>query len=197
MAESIIGQKFSRLKVLEFDHKVKYAKSSFKYYYKCLCDCGNICIVERSKLISGHTRSCGCLKDENYKHKACSTKLYAVWKNMKSRCYNPNNKKYKNYGARGITICPEWGKDFLSFKKWAEETGYDENAKRGECTIDRIDVNGDYCPENCRWITNNAQQRNRTNNLLITFGGATHCAAEWVEVLKISRWEVKKYLKAI
>ena len=94
----------------------------------------------------------------------CATRLYRVWASMKDRCYNPNKKEYHNYGGRGITICDEWRDDFQEFHDWAFTNGYDENAPRGACTLDRIDVNGNYCTENCRWVDMKTQNNNRRNN---------------------------------
>ena len=94
------------------------------------------------------------------RHGLSRTRLYYVWLAMKRRCDNKNVEQYKNYGARGISVCPQWQNDFLTFRKWALENGYDENASYGECTIDRVNVDGDYSPENCRWISTKLQQNN-------------------------------------
>ena len=99
---------------------------------------------------------------------------------MKSRCYNKTDPTYKYYGARSITICQEWLDDFMNFYNWAMDNGYKENL-----TIDRIDVNGNYEPSNCRWTTNTEQQRNRTDNRYLTINGETHCLKEWCEILNV------------
>lgn len=105
---------------------------------------------------------------------------------MKSRCYNKNNKKYKDYGGRGIKVCDKWKNNFIIFYNWSIENGYNNTAKRGECTIDRINNNGNYCPENCRWVNNKTQARNTRNNHNITINGKTKTLSEWVEVYPIS-----------
>lgn len=105
---------------------------------------------------------------------------------MKSRCYCKTEPNYRKYGARGITVCEEWRDNYASFMEWAYANGYDETLPRGACTIDRIDVNGNYCPENCRWITHKQQQSNRTNNHLIEYNGETHTVTEWSELLNIN-----------
>lgn len=105
------------------------------------------------------------------------TKLYRVWSTMKERCYNPNNHKYKNYGARGIKVCEEWKTDFKAFQKWAYENGYGEGL-----SIDRIDNNSGYEPSNCRWATAEQQQNNRRNNRTIEIDGVTHTISEWSKI---------------
>ena len=154
-------------------------------YWKCVCDCGNIKIVESSNLRRGHTHSCGCIK-RGRRATGCKKpleipnapiraicggeytrtkhpRLHGVWSDMKSRCQNPNNKRYYCYGERGVRVCDEWQK-FAPFCKWALESGYDEEAKYGECTLDRVDVDGNYEPNNCRWVSIEVQNRNRRCN---------------------------------
>lgn len=104
---------------------------------------------------------------------------------MKQRCYNPKNQKYKNYGARGINVCKEWKENYENFENWAYKNGYDEKAQYGEYTIDRIDVNGDYEPNNCRFISAKEQCYNKTNLHYITYKNETKCISEWAKALRI------------
>ena len=115
------------------------------------------------------------------KHKGSKSRLYSIWSNMKTRCYNSNSPKYKAYGARGVTICDEWRYSYPNFQEWAVSTGYSE-----DLTIDRINVNGNYEPSNCRWLSIKQQENNRTNNRLITYKGETKTMSEWAEYLGIS-----------
>lgn len=112
-------------------------------------------------------------------------RLYRVLQDMKSRCYNPKNNHYQNYGAKGIKICQEWLNDYLEFEKWALSNGYDENAPKGKCTIDRVDNNGDYCPENCRWVDMKTQHYNTTRNVYVTANGETLTLMEWSKKLGV------------
>lgn len=109
------------------------------------------------------------------------TRIYRIWCNMKRRCYNKNDKSYKAYGGRGITVCDEWKFDFLSFYNWAIESGYND-----KLTIDRINVNGNYEPCNCRWLDSKSQCNNKSNNHFITFNGETHTMKQWAEKMGIS-----------
>lgn len=138
----------------------------------CQCKCGNTCAVELRCLKSGHTTSCGCKKYEskNVKHGMKRTRLYSIWNNMKNRCHIENITCWDYYGGRGIKVCDEWSSDFMNFYNWAMTNGYTD-----ELTIDRIDVNGNYCPENCRWITIGEQQQNKTNSVLVSYNGTTKC----------------------
>lgn len=113
------------------------------------------------------------------------SKLYVIWIAMRQRCNNPNNYNYKNYGAKGIKVCDEWNKDYISFYEWAMSVGYQENSK-SKLTIDRIDNSKGYNPNNCRFLTIQEQQNNKTNNHLITLNGETHTVTQWAKILDIN-----------
>ena len=148
----LTGQKFGRLTVIERHDKKRW---------KCQCDCGNITYSDGYQLRKGITKSCGCYQKEaaskTHKiHGLTRTRLYRIFYKMKERCYKPSNDNYKYYGGLGIKICDEWLNDFNAFAQWALSHGYADNL-----TIDRKDNAKDYCPENCRWITIQEQQRNK------------------------------------
>lgn len=153
--ESYIGKRFGFLTVIGINKPGEVRR------FMCRCDCGNIKNVRPNELVSGTIKSCGCYHDESARtHGGSSDRLYHVWQDMKKRCNYPKCREYSNYGGRGIRVCNEWN-DYSTFKRWACEHGYDEDAPFGECTIDRIDVNGNYEPDNCRWITILEQQKNK------------------------------------
>lgn len=161
MKNDLKGQRFGRLRVVG---DIGRSKDRCVLWY-CLCDCGNNTTVTSRDLVSGHTRSCGCLQKDRvheirYVHGDGDARLYSVWKTMKKRCENPNCRSYKWYGAKGVVVCEEWH-DYSKFREWALNTGYDEYAIKGECTIDRINPHGNYEPDNCRWVTMKEQANNK------------------------------------
>lgn len=168
----LVGSKFGSLTVTERRGSDENGQS----LWLCQCDCGTEKIV-RGHDLKGGTKSCGCSRRYHtnlYQHGLSNTRLHRIWRSIKDRCYNPNNKDYKHYGGRGITVCDEWKNDFMSFYKWALNTGYGE-----KLTIDRIDVNGGYLPENCQWVSMIEQSNNRRNNKVITFRGESFTIAQW------------------
>lgn len=160
---------------------------------KVSCICGNEKIVMRSNLRSGGTTSCGCLHKEvigalRRTHGKRWTPEYFVWLNMRSRCMNPKNKHYKDYGGRGIKICDRWD----SFSLFLEDMGSRPSPKH---RIDRKDNDGSYSPENCRWVTEHFQQRNKRSNQLITHKGKTMCLVDWQNETGIPRQRIAYRIK--
>lgn len=157
----------------------------------CRCDCNKEKIVRRGDLLRKRVKSCGCLKKENSSnlrktHGMSKSRIYKIWRNMKTRCYNCNDKKYKDYGARGITICKEWKDNFYAFYEWAVNNGYKENESYTNCTIDRIDNNKGYYPENCRWTTLEVQANNKRTNSIIVYNGESDTIHNWCRRLGLS-----------
>lgn len=199
----LTGQRFGRWTVIGISHKSQHG-----IYWKCKCDCGKIGYVTSNSLTRGNSKSCGCYhkekaKESATKHGKSTSRLFKVWCAMIERTTNPKNKSYSNYGGRGIEVCDKWRDDFQAFYDWAMNNGYDENASKGDCTIDRIDVNGNYCPENCRWVGMDVQAKNK-RKLQIEYNGEKHSVEEWADItgLKISTiykrincgWEIKDVL---
>lgn len=187
-ALDITDQRFGKLVA-----KYPVRSSSDGVVWFCQCDCGNTSEVSVGKLRSGNTKSCGCKKLDAYRklgelnksHGCAHNRLYGVWAAMKDRCRNPNNKRYESYGGRGITYCPEW-EDFATFQKWAVETGYDENAEFGNCTLDRINSDGNYEPSNCRWADTYVQANNHSDSKRYDAFGESHTLGEWAKIRGIN-----------
>lgn len=161
----LTGQRFGRLLVVKRAESTPGGQAT----WLCRCDCGNETSVAGYSLRCGKTKSCGCLHRDvldnaRTKHGKEGTRLYVVWRGIKQRCYNPSHKSYQYYGGRGITICDGWRDNFQVFYEWAVANGYDENAPMGQCTIDRIDNDNGYSPDNCRWVDHKTQCNNRSHS---------------------------------
>ena len=181
----LIGKRFGALTVIE--RRPSDAKGQSMWLVRC--DCGNEKIVRGHDLSQGKTTTCGCSRIKScvfYEHGLSKDKLHGLWRNIKGRCYNPNNPSYKFYGGRGIKMCDEWTNDFVAFYDWAHANGYKEGLQ-----IDRIDVDGDYCPENCRWVSKITQANNTRRNIYVTMNGTTKTIAEWCKELGINYHSVQ------
>lgn len=183
--KDLTGQRFGRLVVVKrSDNDYISPKGRHVVVWECICDCGNRITTNGDSLKQGRTKSCGCLSMEyphRITHGCYKTKLYQTYRNMIQRCENPHNTDYRYYGGRGIGVCSEWRNNFESFQKWAYENGYDPNL-----SIDRIDVNGNYKPSNCRWVDNSIQANNKRNNRWITYNGRTLTITKWAEICGLS-----------
>lgn len=172
--KDLVGQRFGRLIVISFSHMNRIQ------HWLCKCDCGNEIVVNINRLHTGTTRSCGCLQQESRTdHGLSKHPLSKVWASARSRCNNPKDKAYKHYGDRGITFCSEWS-DFKVFYDWCIANGYKEGLE-----LDRIDNNGPYSPENCRWATRKQQCNNTRSNRMLTFNGVTKNFTQWAEEQKV------------
>jgi len=179
----LTGQKFHKLTVIK-EHPNR--TNAGKVQWECLCDCGNKSIVISSKLKSGWSKSCGCLQVEAAKtphptHGMTKSPEWNSWRSMKKRCLDPNNISYPNYGGRGIIICDRW---VNSFENFYNDMGVKPNTNY---SIERIDNNGNYEPNNCRWASSKEQSSNRRNNRFITFNGRTKTLSQWAKFIGISK----------
>lgn len=190
--KDLTGQRFGRLTVIGLAET-----NTRKTYWICQCDCGNLKRVRSDSLQCGAIRSCGCLKKEQNEtnlnksaakikfeqngFKVGGTRLYRIWQGIKKRCNNPNDARFSSYGGRGIKMCKEWENDFLSFYNWAINNGYDE-----KLSIDRINNDEGYSPENCRWATNVTQCNNRRTNIKIKIGNTEKTLTQWCKIFGLN-----------
>ena len=179
--EDLTGQRFGRLTVLYRTTDYVQPNGSRRPRWRCKCDCGTELDVIASNLKRGSTRSCGCLQKEELSKRRTShggwannEKLYGVWHGMKKRCYCVTDQHYKDYGERGITVCDLWKEDYAAFREWALSNGYKEGL-----SIDRINVDDGYSPDNCRWVTAKVQQSNRRSCIYVTYNGETKTLKGW------------------
>lgn len=173
------GEHFGHLTVIK-----ECGRKNNRIMWECACDCGNVTAVDTHSLTTGNTKSCGCRKYGNRKVHGDAggvvrSRLYTIWGGMKNRCKNPSQSRFNRYGGRGIEVCEEW-QNFSSFKEWALANGYTDSL-----TLDRINVDEGYSPENCRWVTDKEQANNTSRNRFLTFAGETKTIAQWADVTGI------------
>ena len=189
-----VGDKFGRLTVTNLNSDI--VKNNIKH--ECVCECGTIKNIRGDYLKNGNTVSCGCFRkkfnfDTINKNKNENEYLeYKAFQSMKQRCLNPNNKSYKNYGGRGIKICERW-MERNGFNNFIEDMGHKPSAKH---SIDRMNNDEDYSPENCRWTTQAEQMRNTSKTLNITFRNKTQCLKDWCQELNINYHKAHDRFKA-
>lgn len=180
--KDLTGQKFNRWTVISRAQNDKRGQAQ----WHCVCECGNTSIVGGKDLRLGKSRSCGCLQKETAAiikktHGKSNSRLFHIWNAMRNRCGNSASPNYYLYGGRGIKVCDEWKSSFVPFYEWAITHGYADNL-----SIDRIDVNGNYEPSNCRWATVIQQARNKRNTRLVEYHGEKKMLIEWAEILGLN-----------
>lgn len=181
----LIGSKQNALTAIDIVIRPHPAKPWQKQsLIKCKCECGNITFLLPSQFKTEDIKSCGCYLHRspyNTTHNQSKTPLYHIWETMRLRCSSPKNKKYYMYGARGIKVCDEWFNNFIAFRDWSLSHGWEQGL-----TLDRIDNNAGYSPDNCRWTTHAVQQRNTRRNVYITYQGKTQILADWCTELGLN-----------
>lgn len=193
--KDISGQKFGTLTAI----KIVGSDSKNKALWECVCDCGAVVVKSGAGLRNGNIKSCGDRSKHAIKHGGYKDRLFKVYAAIKQRCCNPNYFQYKDYGGRGITVCQAWLNDYRAFRDWAYANGYAEEILPNglnKWTIERIDVNGNYEPENCTFITTQEQQFNKRDNVVLNYKGETKTATEWANQLNISPHIIWNRLKS-
>lgn len=191
----LTGQRFGRLVALYRIESKTLPCGQKQSIWMCKCDCGNIKSYTLPNLTSGVTRSCGCYNAEKIHgsypiHGQSRTLLYDTYYSMRKRCYLPSNASYKHYGGRGIKVCDEWLNDYMCFYNWALNNGYKEGL-----SLDRIDCNGDYEPQNCRWVTMKVQQNNKRNNVKYEYEGELKTLSELADEFGLKYTTLRRRVK--
>lgn len=196
ITEDYINKTYERLTIKEIIYKKQ--DNYTEAFFICECKCGNIKTIRAANVKNGHTLSCGCLQKERTSkarkthggtHKGDPTRLYILWCGMKQRCYDTNRERYADYGGRGIVVCEEWRNSFEKFREWALANGYDENASRGECTIERKDNDGNYEVSNCCFanaITQGQNRRIRSDNSS-GYKGVMYRHKKWLARISVNK----------
>jgi hypothetical protein len=203
VAKSFTPETFGRLTTI--GPKFVLSDKRSRAYQVCQCSCGQKVVCRVDLLRSGRSQSCGCLQKErvsavNTTHGLSRTLEFGIWKGMIQRCQNPNQSNYSRYGGRGIKVCDRWRGD-SGFQNFIDDLGPRPSDNH---SIDRIDVNGDYCPENCRWASVKEQARNKRNNRFLSYDGRNQCLSAWAKEFEmgettlttrlLSGWSVEKAL---
>lgn len=197
--DDMIGEKNDKLTIVGFVGTDKRGQR----LWLCKCDCGNTTVKNTNSLHSKARHSCGCIRKNHpngTKHGMCYTRLNGIYRRMKQRCINPNSPRYTDYGGRGIRVCKEWVDDFMNFYNWAIQNGYSD-----KLTLDRINNDGNYEPNNCRWATTRQQANNTRHNHILVYQGVSHTMAEWAEIkglpysslnqrINVLKWPIDKAL---
>ena len=191
-----IGRRFGRLEVVGIRRERRGKRNTIMAH--CRCDCGSEKDVFWQALADGRVKSCGCLNREltakrghdNARHGGCGTRLYRIFRSMRERCERPRHMHYASYGGRGIKVCPEWRGNFAAFREWATSHGYADNL-----SIDRIDNDRGYSPDNCRWVDTRAQGNNRRTCHLLTVSGQTHTISQWAKLTGIGKTTIKERMR--
>ena len=187
------NRRYGRLTVLKQDKTKTDA-----IYWVCKCDCGNYKSIKSSELHPGRIKSCGCLREEVLKrqqeqtHGEAKTRLYSIWRGMKKRCYQPTSAGYKNYGGRGITVYEDWLCSYENFRDWAYENGYEDGL-----SLDRINVNENYTPSNCKFSTYYQQVNNKRTNRKITYKNIQLTVSQWCTLTEVPKTTFYRKIKEL